>query len=70
MNDDVLKFFPQSLTDSHLLILTNLYHQRVVFKLIGVGDGELDFKQARVSGLRFTPNEKYCLCNIVLLYLK
>ena len=32
----------------HLLILTNLYHQRVVFKLIGVGDGELELKQARV----------------------
>ena len=28
----------------HLLIRTNLYHQRVVFKLIGVGDGELNSK--------------------------
>ena len=26
----------------------------MVFKLIGVGDGELEFKQARVSGLIFT----------------
>ena len=44
----LIKSFQSSRTNIvpgfHLLIRTNLYHQRVVFKLIGVGDGELNSK--------------------------